>query len=438
MENGDQSVLVHLIGHHELYLELATGAPSPVLVAHNGHAAWSVGEAISRALAKTQTLSVVGDAIRLQPEPALDWTTTKVLARLHRKGQTSALESARGFTLRGVRLPILAPVLAAQRSHADRAQRSLVLVSTGPTRDVPDRGSTTRTVAAAIVELLRRSSLGEGLEVQHIHHETNSPHHYEDLPVLVRNVNTVLASLRRRVVESHPHQWKRHWNVALSLSTGPTAVIAALAQGTGEFQPQLIHVADARRWPEGPEATPLAFEAVRLDSDVVRQHPPSDRATFAANPAVSLACEEMLCWQREFVAARPTRPAEALESDDDAEPYFWFRKGAQEVLAVLVVHDPASPGKLRTFRGVNLEVSLPTGSLCAERNAIGSAFAAFPTLERRHIAAVAVLSLSKSPRLGPCGACAEWLRKMAEANPDLRVITFADPSCERIFVDPVQ
>jgi hypothetical protein len=32
------------------------------------------------------------------------------------------------------------------------------------------------------------------------------------------------------------------------------------------------------------------------------------------------------------------------------------------------------------FRGINLEVSMPTGSLCAERNAIGQALAADPCI----------------------------------------------------------
>jgi hypothetical protein len=41
--------------------------------------------------------------------------------------------------------------------------------------------------------------------------------------------------------------------------------------------------------------------------------------------------------------------------------------------------------------------------------------------------------LADNPK-APCGSCAEWLKKVAESNPDLKVITFADTTCEEVFV----
>lgn len=38
----------------------------------------------------------------------------------------------------------------------------------------------------------------------------------------------------------------------------------------------------------------------------------------------------------------------------------------------------------------------------------------------------------------PCGACTEWLRKVAEVNPDFKVVTFTDSSLDQVFVKPVQ
>jgi cytidine deaminase len=92
---------------------------------------------------------------------------------------------------------------------------------------------------------------------------------------------------------------------------------------------------------------------------------------------------------------------------------------------------------LVAVRGVNLEVSLPTGTLCAERNAIGTALSNFPQLERKDILALSVLALKEGQgaRLGPCGACAEWIRKVAEVNPEIRIITFKDSSMKRVFVE---
>ena len=44
---------------------------------------------------------------------------------------------------------------------------------------------------------------------------------------------------------------------------------------------------------------------------------------------------------------------------------FWLRKTKKMVLAVLLVE---KDGIRKFYRGCNMEVSMPTGSLCAERN----------------------------------------------------------------------
>jgi len=67
---------------------------------------------------------------------------------------------------------------------------------------------------------------------------------------------------------------------------------------------------------------------------------------------------------------------------------FWLRKSGKPVLAVLLVKKPGE--SLKLYRGTNVEVSMPTGSLCAERNAIGTALAADMSLRRQDLRAVAV------------------------------------------------
>ena len=49
--------------------------------------------------------------------------------------------------------------------------------------------------------------------------------------------------------------------------------------------------------------------------------------------------------------------------------------------------------RYKVHRGTNMEVSMPTGSLCAERNAIGSALASDLSLKREQLVAIAVLSV---------------------------------------------
>jgi hypothetical protein len=37
--------------------------------------------------------------------------------------------------------------------------------------------------------------------------------------------------------------------------------------------------------------------------------------------------------------------------------------------------------------------------------------------------------------LKPCGACMEWLKKIAEMNPEFRVATFTDELCQGVYTE---
>ncbi|CAM9307589.1 unnamed protein product, partial [Phaeothamnion confervicola] len=84
---------------------------------------------------------------------------------------------------------------------------------------------------------------------------------------------------------------------------------------------------------------------------------------------------------------------------------FWLRKTRKPVLAILVVQRGGGGGggggccgsgaaPPRVYRGTNMEVSMPTGSLCAERNVIGSALADDLRLRRQDLRIVAVMGMS--------------------------------------------
>ena len=175
--------------------------------------------------------------------------------------------------------------------------------------------------------------------------------------------------------------------------------------------------------------------------------------------------EEMIKYKRQFEAVRDLSMHE-LGS-------FWLRKTHKVVMAVLLTQKNGQPPVY--WRGMNVEVSMPTGTLCAERNAIGNALAGDQTLCRKDMAYVAVLSMDLTPPggggggsggsgggggggggggrvlhansddaaevamnpLDPCGACMEWLKKIGEVNPDFKVVTFADSSCEHVYITPI-
>lgn len=102
----------------------------------------------------------------------------------------------------------------------------------------------------------------------------------------------------------------------------------------------------------------------------------------------------------------------ADQSSDNDLASFWLRKTKKPVLAVLLVQKENGEPKLYrgmssfkfsfqfscdTRTGTNMEVSMPTGSLCAERNVIGSALADDITLTRRDLRIIAVYSASMRP-----------------------------------------
>ena len=99
---------------------------------------------------------------------------------------------------------------------------------------------------------------------------------------------------------------------------------------------------------------------------------------------VKLVIDEMLRFKVEYLES-------VLLSNSDVKD-FWLRKTKKPVLSVLLVRKGES-GEVKLYRGTNMEVSMPTGSLCAERNVIGTALASDPSLRREDLRVIAVLAI---------------------------------------------
>ena len=88
------------------------------------------------------------------------------------------------------------------------------------------------------------------------------------------------------------------------------------------------------------------------------------------------------------------------------------------------------------FEGINTEMSIVTGSICAERAAVVHARSRRPNLRIEELAAVACITipadgLDRNP-LWPCGVCMEWVQKIQAKNPDFRMYAFSSIKMERI------
>jgi hypothetical protein len=110
---------------------------------------------------------------------------------------------------------------------------------------------------------------------------------------------------------------------------------------------------------------------------------PAMDVNLAQEEHVQLVIQEMKAFKSFFLES-------LLDGDNDIFQ-FWLRKSKKPVLAVLLVS--GKDGKPLLYRGTNMEVSMPTGSLCAERNVIGTALASNPGLKREDLRMVAVLAV---------------------------------------------
>jgi len=133
-------------------------------------------------------------------------------------------------------------------------------------------------------------------------------------------------------------------------------------------------------------------------------------------------------------ASRLTRKMQEYASwyRDNPADLFFHRKSGRVVLAILHLE---FNGRSEYVRGINSEVSLPTGSVCAERACIVKARSDFPEVTRENMKGIAVLevpmgeeSLELNNPLPPCGACREWLEKIQEKSQGFYVLTFPDLS----------
>jgi len=400
-------VLVHNIGHHDLYFTrggdpLGNGVLS--LSRPSGSGLAEAGRALQAHLAAPhETIWLEGRGVRVPP--------------LRLAGDPD-----------GIVAPLLAAALDRAESLAEGGRLTLLLVSSGPAsaRNTPvGFGPMLARIAEA-----RWGAAGRIGATAIPVHLPGDAFELDPADLHVRVQGPIVDIAAAEALEGA--DWSRRLRVLLSASTGTAAMLTGLVAALGRWHPQILAVPNARQEPEVRDGR-LVGHIVKARLAPLREV--GDRVALGAgqlDEAGRLAVQAMTSWKEDFVRARPVR----ADAGGDDESQFWFRKGRKEVLATLVFHGPG--GELSVVRGVNMEVSLPTGTLCAERNAIGTALALHPALRRADLQAVAVLGLNPGlENLGPCGACQEWLRKVAEVNPRFQVLVFDSPRMARTSVLPV-
>lgn len=199
---------------------------------------------------------------------------------------------------------------------------------------------------------------------------------------MTRELRPLLEAHRETLVDRCGEAWKSHFHVTIAYTDGPPARLSALNASLRIYKPSYLHLWQLKTfWHERKlcmgDVDFHSFENIEASPCV----------TFTdADVMTQTLVKEMRIFRDQF-----------LQAEGEGEVgNFWLRKSRKPVLAVLLIEKEDARGnkQLIVHRGMNCEVSMPTGSLCAERNAIGSALASDPTLKRRALKMIGVLSLN--------------------------------------------
>mmetsp|Transcript_11877 Transcript_11877/g.21951 ORF Transcript_11877/g.21951 Transcript_11877/m.21951 type:complete len:1044 (+) Transcript_11877:69-3200(+) len=292
--------------------------------------------------------------------------------------------------------------------HSPNVKKVVVLVSgVGTPRNWTHSisGNSTQT-CAELMELFIHV-LYPDITVVRIHSETNIFRYDENITFATQELMPCIDSYRDAHARCEPYpdekldgkvastsernpfnpEWRQSVSVTYSFADGSAARSHAIQASLRPYRPTYFHFWQLKTfWHE----TKITDEDIEVHSFEEMETVPA-MAVDQTSDTVMMVVNEMKEFRKDFI--------ETLKDGGRSDLFaFWLRKTKKPVLAVLLVQQPG--GKHILYRGTNMEVSMPTGSLCAERNVIGTALASDPGLKREDLLMVAVLSV-QLPELSP-------------------------------------
>jgi cytidine deaminase len=308
------------------------------------------------------------------------------------------------FPINFIFFPLLATLLPSwkaqieERQYPRNVRRVLILVTgVGTPRNWTHSvsGNSTEVCATLMERFLQR--VDPDLTVVKIHSDTNIFRYDDNLRFVDKEFAPVMNAWRDAHAKGMPYpgerimagananpfnaDWRNSMSVTLSSADGSSARTHAIRESLRPFRPTFFHFWQLKTfWHE--------FKIVDNDIEVhsyeTMETSPAVDAERLRDPHAQMVVNEMKAFREEMI--------ETLRRGQHDISKFWLRKTHKPVLAVLLVQSHGST-KPVLYRGTNMEVSMPTGSLCAERNVIGSALAANPELKREDLKLIAVLAI---------------------------------------------
>lgn len=287
------------------------------------------------------------------------------------------------FPLVALLLPKWTQVLREFQSEGSR-QLVYLISGAGIPRNVEhSRSGNSTEITAQLIVLFVHQYYPQMTAIQ-VHSGSNIFRFDDNVQFMTRELRPLLEAHREKLVDRCGEAWKSHFHVTIAYGDGPPARLSALNASLRMYKPSYLHIWQLKTfWHERKlsmaDVDFHSFENIEASPCV---------SPSKADAMTQMVVREMRLFRDQFLAAE----------DEGEVASFWLRKSRKPVLAVLLIEKPAAvAGERPTIvvqRGMNCEVSMPTGSLCAERNAIGSALASDPTLTRRSLKMIAVLGLN--------------------------------------------
>lgn len=285
--------------------------------------------------------------------------------------------------------PLLAVVLRAWLDDVAVAgsERKVMLVTgTGTPRDAshPDpTGNSTEAAGRLARKFLQRAA---DVEVVLLHSESNVFRYDENISFIRHELQPAIEQLRARVV-GEDDDWATRFKVSVSFADGAPARVSTIHRSLRPYRPTCVHVWQPKTF----------WEYQVLTKDDVEVMPFEVTETVPALPANE--AEKDVRRVLDETRRRALEFKRAVQQPNDMAR-FWHRKSRRVVIAVLLVKRPPGSRLPDLYHATNVEVSMPTGSLCAERNVIGSALADDLTLHRSMLQIIAVLGMYLPPDAG--------------------------------------
>lgn len=342
--------------------------------------------------------------------------------RFRRDDKTLISSDSSSASIDGVYFPLLAILLPKwletiqYRERTDSCKLILYLVTgRGTANDTSALVSDNSTEWSGKLMVKFVQQLYPFIQIIHIHSHTNLFRYDENILFVKRELLPSIDKIRDSLADaiSTEKRWKDYFRVTLSFADGSSARVSAINASLKHYRPDYMHFWQLKTF----------WSELKLCDDDVEWHSHEEISTETAlslqsikNTVVDDIVSEMKRFMIDFERVR------CAGSDFHDLSTFWLRKTKKPVLAVLLVE---KDGVRKFYRGTNMEVSMPTGSLCAERNAIGSALAEDLSLCRQDLRMIAVYSPTSLSSTAPTStsiSATEGVPRSMSAEEDVKSV----------------